>query len=145
MRRTTTLLIGAGSAYFFDRRLGRSRRSRVRDQGRHLLRVFGRSGGRKLKRIEGRRRGLLAGMRRMAFHRTVDMSDGTVTQRIRSEALRSAGVSTRDIDVAVEDGVATLRGTVGNRKLADELVACVAKVPGVRDVAAILRVSASAS
>lgn len=141
MRQTTTLLIGAGGAYFFDRRLGKSRRSRVRDRSRRLLCVLGRSGTRTLLRVDGRRRRLFAGARLIASHRAADMSDATVAQRIRSDALRSAGVSTRDVEVAVEDGVATLRGIIGNRKIADELIARVANVPGVDDVAAILRVS----
>jgi signal transduction histidine kinase len=60
---------------------------------------------------------------------------------IRSEAFRGAGVPTQDVDVRVEDGVAILRGSVSGREAADGLVSRTAKVPGVRDVAAMLRVT----
>ena len=69
------------------------------------------------------------------------MDDSTLVQRIRSEALRGAGVPTRDVDVRVEDGVAILRGSVNGREAADGLVSRTAKVPGVREVAAMLRVT----
>ena len=42
----------------------------------------------------------------------------------------------------VERGVATLRGSVTSRSLADDLVTRVDKVPGVQDVAAMIRVTA---
>jgi osmotically-inducible protein OsmY len=72
-----------------------------------------------------------------------DATDATVVRRIRSDAFREAGVSTGDVEVAVEDGVATLEGAVASDELAEELVSRVAKTPGVRDVAAVLRVSRS--
>jgi osmotically-inducible protein OsmY len=72
----------------------------------------------------------------------VSVDDRTVEQRIRSDALRDVGLSTSEIDVEVERGVATLRGSVASRSLADDLVVRVAKVPGVRDVAAMIHVTA---
>ena len=141
MRPTTTFFVGAGTAYFFDRRHGKRRRTHVRDRSRRLLRILGRSGTRKLKLADGRTRGLVARLRRLVLPPTVDVSDDVVIQRIRSDALRDVGISKRDVDVVVDHGVATLQGTVDNRKLADDLVARVTKVPGVRDVAAMIRVS----
>jgi osmotically-inducible protein OsmY len=93
----------------------------------------------------GHLRGLVAVSRRALGRQAtaVASDDETVEQRIRSYALREVGVSTREVEVEVEDGVATLRGSVDGRAAADELVSRVAKVPGVRDVAAMIRVSSS--
>lgn len=75
----------------------------------------------------------------------VATDDATVLQRIRSDAFREAGVSTRDVDVAVADSVATLRGSVPTDDMASTLVSRVAATPGVRDVAATLEVSGARS
>ena len=69
------------------------------------------------------------------------VDDETIAQRIRSDAFRGAGVSTRDVEVQVEDGVATLRGSVEGRAAADSLVARTARSPASVDVAAMMRVT----
>jgi osmotically-inducible protein OsmY len=71
----------------------------------------------------------------------VSVDDETVAQRIRSDALREVGLSTKDVDVSVEDGFARLRGSVPSIDLADRLVSRVRKVAGVSDVSAELRVA----
>lgn len=71
----------------------------------------------------------------------VPVDDATIEELVISEALPAAGVSTRDVGVEVEDGVVTLQGSVEGSSRADALVQRVAKVAGVRDVAAIIRVS----
>jgi hypothetical protein len=145
MRSAKAFLIGAGTAYFLDPRQGRRRRNVLRDRSAAFLRRGSRVGVKKARFAGGHLRGLVAVSRR-ALGRQVTAAasdDETVKQRIRSEALREAGVSTRDVEVEVEDGVATLRGSVDGRAAADELVSRVAKVPGVRDVAAMIRVSSS--
>ncbi len=96
---------------------------------------------RKVRFVAGRARGLAASSRRPFASRAVPTDDATVTQRIRSDAFRAAGVSTREVEVEVENGVATLCGSVDGPERADALVQRVAKVPGVRDVAAMIRVS----
>jgi hypothetical protein len=55
------------------------------------------------------------------------------------------GLSPTEVQVEVESGVATLRGSVDSRSLADDLVTRVEKVPGVRGVAAMIRVTAATS
>ena len=60
----------------------------------------------------------------------------------RSRAQRDAQDALQDVELSIdESGVATLRGSVETSKQADELVAQVAGLPGVNDVAAMLRVS----
>jgi hypothetical protein len=142
---TKAFLIGAGTAYLLDPRQGKRRRHILLDRTAKIARRTARFGAKKLRFAGGHLRGLVALFRRLGSSPSVPVDDETVTQRIRSSAFRDAGVSTRDVEVEVEDGVATLRGSVGSRSLADDLVARVRKVPGVRDVAAMLRVSASPS
>ena len=141
MRSTRAFLMGAGAAYLFDPRQGRRRRNELRDRSAAIARRTARLGTKKAKFAGGHARGVLATGRRLATRRAAIADDAKIVQRIRSDALRTAGVTTRDVEVEVEDGVATLRGAVEGRATADELVARVAKVPGVQDVAAILRVS----
>jgi hypothetical protein len=112
------------------------------DRTAKVLRRTARFGTKKTRFAGGHLRGLLALFRRLGSHPSPRVDDATVTQRIRSSALRDVGISTRDVEVEVEDGVATLRGSVGSRTLAEDLIARVGKVPGVRDVADELRVSA---
>ena len=141
MRSTRAFLMGAGAAYLFDPRQGRRRRHELRDRSAAIARRTVRLGAKKAKFAGGHARGVLATGRQLASKREIVADDAKIVQRIRSDALRTAGVATRDVEVEVEDGVATLRGAVEGRATADELVARVSKVPGVRDVAAILRVS----
>ena len=84
-----------------------------------------------IDRLRARRRGT-----------EVDTADDeTIEHRVLGDALPSAGVSADDIEVAVDDGVVSLQGSVDGSERADDLVQRVAEIPGVRDVAAMLRVS----
>ena len=59
----------------------------------------------------------------------------------RGRARTDAQEAVTDVELSIDDGVATLRGSVESSKQADELVAHVAGLPGVNDVAAMLRVT----
>jgi hypothetical protein len=96
--------------------------------------------GKKARFSAGRTRGLYARGRQLVARPNVETSDAVVEQRIRSEALRDVGIPASDIELAVEDGVVTLTGSVPGDKPASELVARVQKVPGVEEVAAMLYV-----
>ena len=138
MRVLRGMVLGAGIAYLFDPESGRGRRAKLIDRARRLLREVTRLAGRKSRFAAGRLRGLSTPLRQGEAPRATD--DGTVLQRIRSEALRDVGVSTSEVDVTVADGVATLRGEIVSASLVDDLVDRVRLVPGVRDVDAMLRV-----
>jgi osmotically-inducible protein OsmY len=69
------------------------------------------------------------------------VDDTTIEHRVLGDALPAAGVSVDDVDIEVEDGIVTVQGEVEGSDRADALVQRVAEVPGVRDVAAMLRVS----
>jgi hypothetical protein len=141
MRARTAFLAGAGAAFFFDPVAGRRRRHVARDRALKALRRAQRAGVRKVKLVGGHARGLAALGRRAVAQPAVPVDDDTVAQRIRSDALRDVEVSTKEIDVRVEDGFATLRGEIDTIDHADRLVRRVRKVPGVRDVSAELRVA----
>jgi BON domain len=141
VRSTRAFLIGAGIAYFFDPRQGRRRRHVLRDRMAAIVRRGARVGVKKARFAGGHLRGLVAVTRRLLSKPPAAGDDATVAQRIRSDALRDVGLSTRDVEVEVEDGTATLRGSVGSPSLADDLVARVRKVPGVRDVTTMIRIT----
>jgi hypothetical protein len=141
VRSTRAFLIGAGAAHLFDPRRGRRLRRTVRDRSAAFARRGARLGSRKARFAGGHVRGLVAAVRRLSAKPDVATDDATVTQRIRSDALQDAGVSTRDVEVEFDAGVATLQGSVDSRTVADDLVSRVAKVPGVQDVAAMIRVT----
>jgi osmotically-inducible protein OsmY len=69
------------------------------------------------------------------------VDDTTIEHRVLGDALPAAGVSADDVEVEVDHGVVTLQGAVDGADRADALLQKVAEVPGVRDVAAMIRVS----
>jgi osmotically-inducible protein OsmY len=69
------------------------------------------------------------------------VDDATIEHRVLGDALPAAGIDPDAVDVDVQDGVVSLQGSVEGTERADALVQRVAEVPGVRDVAAMLRVS----
>ena len=144
MRRLTTFLAGAGTAYLLDPVRGRRRRHVLRDRVGRLVRRATRATVRKQRYASGYLAGLVARARRLVGSHDVSTDDRTVEQRIRSDAFRDVGVPAQSIDVRVEQGLVTLRGSVEAGTLADDLIARVRKVPGVIEVAAMLRVSAGA-
>ena len=143
MRSTRAFLLGAGTAFLLDPRQGRRRRHVLRDRSLALVRRSSRLGVSKARFAGGHARGALALSRRLLGNAERADDDATLVPRIRSEAFCGAGVSTRDVDVKVEDGVAILHGSVTGRRAADRLVSRTAKVSGVREGAAMLRVTSS--
>jgi len=69
------------------------------------------------------------------------VDDATIEHRVLGDALPAAGIDPDALDVDVRDGIVSLQGAVDGTERADALVQKVAEVPGVRDVAAMLRVS----
>lgn len=144
MGKTTAFLFGAGTAYLLDPAQGKRRRHVLRDRSLKMGRRAGRLTAKKSRFAAGHLQGLFARIRRFAFPRRVATDDRTVEQRIRSDVLRDVGLNRNDVDVRVERGVVTLKGEVAGKNLADDLIAQVRNVPGVVDVAAMLRVTSEA-
>jgi osmotically-inducible protein OsmY len=145
MRTAKAFVLGAGVAYLFDPAEGKGRRKKLADRAARGGRRVARWSGKQVRFGEGKLQGLLASAKRPFTRRSPATDDATVLQRIRSDALRDAAVSTKDVEVEVRDGVATLRGTVADPALVDDLIARVAKTPGVRDVTSMLRTGEQAT
>ena len=79
--------------------------------------------------------------RRRAVADQGDVDDATIEHRVLGDALPAAGVTADEVDIEVDDGVVVLQGSVDGSDRADALVQKIAEVPGVRDVAAMIRVS----
>lgn len=123
LRLPLAFALGFATAFFLDPRNGKRRRHALRDGTLH------------------RGRGLAAEARTSVAPPADTVDDAAVKQRILSDALRSLAVATSDVRVDVSDGVATLRGVVASHALADDLVARVREVPGVRGVSAAIGVA----
>jgi osmotically-inducible protein OsmY len=78
--------------------------------------------------------------RRRRGDQTAAVDDATIEHRVLGDALPAAGIDPDDVDVEVTDGVVSLQGSVEGTERADVLVQKVAQVPGVRDVAAMIRI-----
>ena len=85
------------------------------------------------------RRVLMGRSRQDTVDGTVD--DTTIEHRVLGDALPAAGVDPGEVEIEVEDGVVSLHGAIDGSDRADALVQKVAEIPGVRDVAAMIRVS----
>jgi osmotically-inducible protein OsmY len=134
------LLVGIGLAFFFDPQGGTRRRHTLRDRSLATVRKA-------FRRTARTGRGAMAdaeGLAHKAIHlreeRKPQLTDETITAKVMSEVFRDPKLPKGDVNVNVEDGVAVLRGTVGEPELIDELVTRVRHVQGVRDVASLLHV-----
>jgi hypothetical protein len=143
MSRARAFLAGVTIAYLFDPAQGKRRRHVLRDRGAHVLRRAGRLLGKRARFALGHLHGLAARARRVGARSERATDDRTVEQRIRSDALRDAGVTVHEVDVRVERGVAILRGSVAEPGLAHDLVERVRKVQGVVDVSDQLEIGRS--
>ncbi len=70
-----------------------------------------------------------------AFHGTTDqMSDATLTTKVKSTLLSNERTRKYDIHVESDHGTVTIDGTVGSRSKAKYVASVVARVHGVRNV-----------
>jgi hypothetical protein len=142
MRSASAFLIGLGTAYFFDPERGKSRRAVARDKGAKLVRRLVTTLQKRSRFAAGKAEGLYARSRKAVTQPEVATDDATVEQRIRSEAFRHIGVPGNAIEVDVENGVATLTGSVASDDLVSDLVEAVGKVAGVQEVESRVSVEA---
>jgi hypothetical protein len=125
---------GMGIAYFFDPRLGRTRRAKARDQ----IKAAGRHGARRLGRWGRRMSAGTHGRWMQITHRSEapkDFDDVTLAHKVESEVLRH---DAHGITVNAEDGVVILRGEVDSPERMAKLANAVLKVPGVVGVENLL-------
>jgi len=127
-------MLGAGAMYLLDPDRGARRRARLRDRSVHLRHRLGDGAVATARDVRNRSAGAaaLARTELRARLRPEPVDDALLAQRARS-ALGRAVSTPHAVVVEAHDGVVTLRGPV----LAGEaggLLACVARVRGVREV-----------
>jgi len=130
MRKLTVLGIGAAVMYFFDPQLGRRRRSLVRDKANRFVHEIQNAAEVVQRDFNNRLQGLEAMLRPPA--RREPASDDVIAARVRSKLGRLTS-HPHAIEVAVHEGIATLRGPILANEAARTLAA-IEWVPGVKRV-----------
>ncbi len=130
--RKLVLLGGAvwAVAYYFDPRLGRTRRAQLQSR---LGGIFRRS-ARKASQRADYARGQVEGLRHLATTDSPPASDEALTAKVESEVLSRWDFPKGSINVNTVDGVVELRGTCETRDQINDLESRVRKVTGVVDV-----------
>lgn len=128
--------LGAGLMYVLDPVYGKRRRARLRDRALHAARAARVTLGKKARDAGNRARGLVA---EAGTHlRCEQVSDETLAARVRSTLGRAVS-KPGDVEVAVSEGLVTLRGIVPSQE-AERLLRRVSKVRGVGGVESQLKV-----
>ncbi len=117
-------------AYYFDPRLGRTRRAQLQSR---LGGIFRRS-ARKAAQKADYARGQAEGLRHIATPGSPPPSDEALTAKVESEVLSRWQFPKGSINVNTVDGVVELRGQCDTPEQIDELESRVRKVTGVVDV-----------
>lgn len=122
--------IGAAMMYFLDPARGARRRAVATDKAESLLR----SGGGELERLSVQARDHLSGIvaRTRSRFGADEPTDVQLAERVRAE-LGHHSDHVRGLEVVVQDGIVTLRGSLPAGELRDVLRA-VRRVRGVREV-----------
>lgn len=123
--------LGAVTMSLFDPARGRARRALVRDKTKSWWMSGLYYGGRVLRDIRNRTKGMVARVSR-SIRRDDGIDDETLVQRVRSgfgRILKHPGA----IDVSAYEGVVTLAGPVLESE-AEDLIACVKRLSGVKGV-----------
>lgn len=122
----------AAAVYLLDPDRGRSRRAKLSDQAEAAARKTGEKIETQARYQKGKIQGLAHDLTE-PFRPEEQFDDDTLTQKVRSEALGRWGGAKKAVDIAVKDGVVTLKGNT-TTELAEELVGLVESVPGVVSV-----------
>jgi osmotically-inducible protein OsmY len=122
--------IAALAMYFFDPRLGKTRRARLKDQIGGLIRRGTREAERKTQYARGR----LEGARHAASPEKPPENDAVLTAKVKSEVLRRSNYPKGRIAVNAANGVVELRGVCDTPEQISDLEQEVRKVTGVIDV-----------
>lgn len=120
----------AAVAYFFDPRMGRTRRKRLQDQ----LAGKARRGAREVERRAEYTRGQIESLKNVGTGDSAPPSDAALTAKVESEVLSRWNYPKGFIVVNSADGIVELRGTCETTEQINELEAQVRKVTGVLDV-----------
>lgn len=127
---TGSILAGIGLMYLLDPERGRRRRAILRDKVARALDATGDAVGTTGRDLRNRTRGLFAEAKSLV--RREPVSDEVLAERVRA-ALGRVVTHPGSIEVTARDGRVTLSGPVLAREV-DDLVSCISKVRGVREV-----------
>jgi BON domain len=135
---------GALAMFYLDPQQGRRRRALARDRVAHVAHIFRRDLPHSVERrgrfLRGKVRGIGHEAAELAHingrHDYVD--DETLVDRVRSEALREAGVPPGRINVDAYEGCVTLRGQLDSEEDIDRLISDTRRVEGVREIRSYL-------
>lgn len=125
---------GAAGMYLLDPRLGRARRSTLRDRAAAALR-------RRARRVEKRveyAAGRAEGLRHATNPEEPPPNDETLKHKVESEVITHNRYPKGSIEVTVADGVVELRGVCQTPEQIRALESEVAGVTGVREVRSFL-------
>lgn len=130
--RTTmrNMLIGAGLMFAFDPRMGRRRRSLIRDQLLHFERVLMKQLSRSSKDFRYRTVGRMIDSKSRLLGETVP--DRILVERVRSQIGRVVS-NPHSVKVVARNGIVVLSGPVFIDQVR-ELISCVAQVRGVYSI-----------
>lgn len=127
-------LTGAAIAYLYDPVAGRSRRSRLRDQGLSKARTGVRDLTKKGRYASNVAQGALAQMASTPGPNHAVPDDRTIAERVRAEVLGAADVPKDRIVLEVIDGTAVLRGELDSMEDIEAVERRVGAVEGVEAV-----------
>jgi hypothetical protein len=132
---------GAALGFLLDPQNGRRRRKEARDRLLALFRRGGRRAGRYGRRVSSDAHGFKERVTHRAASEGVELDDGTLANKVRSEVFREAGLRGDHVNVNVEHGTVVLRGEVASADRVAELEEETRKVAGVRGVENLLHVA----
>lgn len=132
LRYLTAGALGALTAYLFDPVAGRGRRARLLDQSRARARDLTEEAATRVRYESGRVRGLI---HEMGAGDEPPTDEADLLQKVRSEAVGPARLSTSDIEVSIENGeTIVVRGSTKDPAEAQELISRIESVTGVKKV-----------
>jgi len=123
--------VGAALAYLLDPVSGRSRRARLADQAAARMKDGAEEATRRARYEMGRAKGTI---HEMGADADYPADDRMLLQKVRSEAVGPAGLSTSDIEIDVENGEVILRGASQDAAREMDLVRRIQDVTGVQRV-----------
>lgn len=122
---------GAAATYLFDPNSGRGRRAQMTDQAKARMRDARREAERRAGYQSGRMQGAV---HEVAGGSDMPADDMELMQKVRSEAMGPAGFNSDHIELVVNAGTVTLRGTSHDPPAEDGLIERIREVAGVREV-----------
>lgn len=126
--------IGAASAYLLDPDRGRSRRTRLYDQTSAVARKATRKSRSWIRYQKGAARGVAHKLSEPFREEGQFVDDDKLLQKVRSEALGHWDPASDDIEIDVDHGIVTLKGSVGTPGAHAELIDLIRRVDGVEAI-----------